>query len=267
MEIRGFLIDLDGVLVKNKNMEIFEDSPLFVDYLHEKNIPFKIATNNSRTPPSEIADKLSSQGLNVSEEDIVSPLSILPSQLKSENIKSVFVIGEKPLIQFLTNLDFVIKNDPDVEAVLIGQDKTLNFEKIKIATTALKRFNAKLFALNNNLLSQDSDGLLFPGVGSVAKMFKDATNCCETFPHFGKMSDIYNQYIFSYFKEIPKNKLAIISDDLYIDLKGYKQLGLKTIFMTTGKYTVSDIVSKDLEPDFIFDNLTKLKEFLEKNDK
>lgn len=259
-EIKGFLIDLDGVIVKGKNFEIFEDAVDFFKILKKNYIPFKIATNNSRIPPSDIAKELNKKGIPVKEKDIFSPLSIAPKVLKEESINSLFVLGEQTLKEFLRKKGFKVLENTDVDAVLIGQDRTLNFEKIKVATTAIKRHGAKLYALNNNILSQDDDKLLFPGVGSIARMF--AYTCSlKDFEHFGKNSKLYNRYIFDELS-LPMERLAIISDDLYTDLSGYKKHGLKTIFMTTGKYTVSDIISKELEPDFIFNSLTELMENL-----
>ncbi len=261
MDIKGFLIDLDGVLVKGKDFEVFEDAPLFIKKLRNNYIPFKIATNNSRIPPEEIAKRLKEKGLPVDKEDIFSPLSLAPKVLNEENIKNIFIIGEETLIEYMKKCGFKVLNEPKVDAVLVAQDRTLNFEKIKIATTALKRHSAKLYAMNNNLLSQDDDGLLFPGVGALSRMFVYACTCNEDYKHFGKMSDIYNKYIFQSFN-FPPEKLAIISDDLYIDLAGYKKLGLTTIFLTTGKYQISDI-KEDLEPDLIFNSLTELLNYLE----
>ncbi|NPA51628.1 MAG: HAD-IIA family hydrolase [Aquificae bacterium] len=261
MDIKGFLIDLDGVLVKDKDFSVFEDAPEFIKKLRSNYIPFKIATNNSRIPPEDIAKILKNKGLPINKEDIFSPLSLAPKVLNEEYIKSIFVIGENTLVNYLKKHGFKIQDDPKVDAVLIAQDRNLDFEKLKIATTALKRHTAKLYAMNNNLLSQDGDGLLFPGVGAISKMFVYACTCNEDYTHFGKMSDIYNRYIFQSFN-FPPEKLAIISDDLYIDLAGYKKLGLKTVFLTTGKYQISDI-KENFEPDFIFDSLSELLTYLE----
>ncbi len=261
MDIKGFLIDLDGVLVKGKNFEVFDDVPLFIKKLRNNYIPFKIATNNSRIPPEEIAKRLKEREIVVDKEDIFSPMSLAPKVLTEDGTKTIFIIGEETLVEYMQKKGFKILSEPRVDGVLVAQDRNLNFEKIKIATTALKRHGAKLYAMNNNILSQDDDGLLFPGVGALSRLFVYACSCNENYVHFGKMSDIYNKYIFQSFN-FPPEKLAIISDDLYIDLAGYKKLGLTTIFLTTGKYQISDI-KEDMEPDLIFNSLSELIDYLE----
>jgi 4-nitrophenyl phosphatase len=260
-DIKGFLIDLDGVIVKGKNFEIFEDAVYFFKILKKNYIPFKITTNNSRYPPFEIAKRLKEKGISLKEKDIVSPLSIAPEVFNQKNIKSLYIVGAETLKDYMKTKGFKILNSFEVDAVLIGLDKNFNFQKMKIATTAIKKHGAELFALNKNLISQDEeDKLLFPGVGSVATMFANACSIKE-YQHFGKGSKLYNKYVFDELS-LPLDRLAIISDDLYTDLYNYKKYGLKTIFMTTGKYTISDIKSKDLEPDFIFNSLTELMENL-----
>ncbi len=255
--IEGLLVDLDGVLVKDGEFNIFEDAPMFIDFLHKNNIPFKIATNNSRKPPYQIASKLRERGLSIDEKDIISPLSVAPEILKIRDVYSLYIIGADTMKEYFKQKGFSVKDDQNVDAVVVGMDKNLNFHKLKTATTAVKRYNAKIYALNGNLISQDDDGMLFPGVGSVAKMLAYASN--TQFEHFGKMSDLYNSIVFKSLDK-PLNKLGIISDDLFIDLKGYGSIGLKTIFITTGKYKVEDI--KDFEPDYIFNSLKEIIEFM-----
>jgi 4-nitrophenyl phosphatase len=41
---------------------------------------------------------------------------------------------------------------------------------------------------------------------------------------------------------------------------GAKALGIKTIFMTTGKYTRDELKRANFEPDLTFDSLEKLME-------
>ena len=254
MDIKAFLIDLDGVLVKGENFQPLTGAIEFITYLKDKKIPFLIATSNSRFSPEEIAKKMKEKGFKISEENIISPLSIAPEYMKENGIKSVFIIGSENLKDYIKNKGFSVKDDFSVDCVLVGMDKQLNFKKLKIATTAIKRKNAKLFGLNGNLISQDDDGLLFPGVGSITKMLSEA--CNVDFIHFGKMSNIYNRIALKKLG-FPPNNTVMISDDIYIDLIGYSSIGLKTVFVTTGKYSKEDI-PEDFKPDYIIDNLNEL---------
>ncbi len=65
MRIEGIIIDLDGVLTKDKVLTPFEDAPKFIEFLKGKNIRFKIATNNSLYSPNQLVEGLRKNGINI----------------------------------------------------------------------------------------------------------------------------------------------------------------------------------------------------------
>jgi len=260
MKIKGLIIDLDGVLTKDKSLTPFNDAGEFIQFLRNKNIKFKIATNNSLYSPRNLINRLNNKGINIKDDEIITPLYVAPIYMKEKSFKDIFVIGSKELESYIKESGFNIKKSVNIDAVLIGQDKEFNFEKMKIATTSIKENNAKILALNGNLITKDDDNLVFPGVGSIANMFAYATK--KDWIHFGKNSSQYNRELFKYFENIDKSNLAILSDDLFTDLKPMKKLGLKTIFITTGKYKTSDITA-DSKPDLIVNSLSELMKLIE----
>ena len=259
MKIKGLIIDLDGVLTKDKALTPFEDAKDFIQFLRNKGIKFKIATNNSLYSPQNLVKRLNERGIEIKEDEIITPLYVAPRYMKEKGLKNIFVIGSEELENYIKESGFNVKKSIDVDAILIGQDKNFNFEKMKVGTTAVKENKAEILALNGNLITKDDDGLVFPGVGAVANMFAYATK--SNWLHFGKNSPEYNKQLFAYFEGIDKNEMVILSDDLFTDLKPMKELGLKTIFITTGKYKISDI-TEDSKPDLVVNSLTELIERL-----
>lgn len=253
MNIEGLIIDLDGVLTKDKALNPFDDTNYFINYINEKKIPYKIATNNTLYSPENLETRLKQNGINIKENSLITPLFVAPKFMKSKNIKNIFVIGLKELANFFKEKGFNVKNAINVDAVIIGQDKNLNFRKLKIATSAIKQNRAKILALNANLITKDDDGLVFPGVGSIAQMLAYSTK--TDWRHFGKNSDEYNKELFRGFKNL--SNVAIISDDIFTDLIPFSKLGLKTIFITTGKYKEEDI-PLDFNPDYIVNSLREI---------
>lgn len=258
--IKGLLIDLDGVLVKGKAMNPFPDAPGFVAFLREGGIAFRIVTNNSMKTPSWIAQRLQEHNILIFEEEIVSPMSICPRILKERRVEKVFVMGSEELKENLASLGFSVKTEPAVDAVLVAQDRTLSFEETKTAITAMKNYGAELFAMNDNRVILDDDGMLFAGAGAICRLLIYASDYGDQFVHFGKMGELYNQTMFEQFHE-KKETLAIISDDLYTDIKGFQGEGLMGIFLTTGKYGKEDIAG-NMKPDVIFDSLSEVTAFL-----
>jgi NagD protein len=98
----------------------------------------------------------------------------------------------------------------------------------------------------------------YPGVGAILKMLEFATSC--SYEVVGKPSiSFYKEAL----KMLQKQKsdakfsdVTIISDDVKGDLGGAKEMGMKTIFVTSGKYKSADeivpFLKPELRPDYVF---------------
>lgn len=255
------LIDMDGVLTKDKELNPFPDAKEFIDFLRENNIPFRVVSNNSTRPPQLIIEKLKEKGIELKVDEFISPVAILPEYLRKEGIKSVFVIGTPMLKDFLKEQGFEVRENHEVDAVIIGQDKEIEFKKIKNATSAVFLKGAKIIPVNLSKIVKDSDGLYFPGSGSYAYMFKHATNYEGEIPNLGKPS---KEFINLALEGLPREKVFLISDDIYTDLMGAKELGIGTIFMTTGKYKQEELKKANFKPDYVFHSLKELMREIKK---
>lgn len=241
-------------------MNPFPEAAGFVAFLRDEHIPFRIVTNNSTKTPEGIARHLQEEGITVHADEIVSPLSIYPQVLQERGVKTVFVMGSEGLKEHIEANGFLVKAGAMVDAVLVAQDRTLNFRETKIAITAMKNHGAALYAMNDNRVILDDDGMAFAGAGAICRMLIYATDYGDHFVHFGKMGELYNQTLFEQFYE-EKETLAVISDDLYTDIKGFQEEGLMGIFLTTGKYGKQDI-AENMKPDVMFDSLSEVMAFV-----
>jgi len=101
----------------------------------------------------------------------------------------------------------------------------------------------------------------YPGVGAVLKMLEFATS--SSYDVVGKPSQaFYNEALQRLQKQKPNAKfsdITIISDDVKGDLGGAKELGMQTIFVTSGKYKNAEeivpFLDEKLKPDFIYKNM------------
>ncbi len=255
----AFLIDLDGVLVKDKKLNLFEDTQKFLNFLRVEKVPFRILSNNSTRAPKRIVDDLKARGLDIKDEEFISPLRMLPDYLRAIGIKKCLVIGTPTLKEFLNECGFEVLNSYKVDAVIIGQDRELNFEKLKLAVSAVHLNGSKIIPVNLSRIVKDDDGLYFLGSGSVALSIAHACNYKEDIPNLGKPSREFIEYAL---RDMPKDEVYIVSDDIYTDLLGASKLGLKTIFLTTGKYSEREIEKSGFNPDYTFHSLTQLIDFI-----
>ena len=250
------LIDMDGVLTRDKEFNPFPYAPAFIRNLKERGIPFRIVSNNSTRSPKVIVDLLRDKGIDLAYEDLITPVAVLPGYLRERSIGKVFVIGTPMLVDFLRESGFEVREDHEVDAVVIGQDKEIDFKKIKTATSAIFLKGARIIPVNLSRIVKDSDGLYFPGAGSTARMLAHATGYSEEIPNLGKPS---REFIEMALKGLPRERVILVSDDIYTDLMGAKEIGLETAFMTTGKYGEEELKKADFTPDHVFHSLEELE--------
>ncbi len=255
------LLDLDGVLVKDKALNPFEDTVAFLERLRSLNIPFRVVSNNSTRPPERLLRELREKGVDLQKGEFISPISILGSYLRNQGIRRVLFIGMPTVEEYLVSLGFEVVLDYEVDAVVIGQDRNLDFKKLKIATSAVFLKGAKIIPVNLSRIVKDDDGLYFPGAGSIALAIAHACNYKHKLPNLGKPSEEFMRYAL---KGLKGEEVYLVSDDIYTDLMGAKQLGIKTVFMTTGKYKREELLKAGFEPDLTFDSLTDLLDYLYK---
>ncbi len=247
---------MDGVLTQDKEFSPFPHAVKFIRNLKEKSVPFRIVSNNSTRSPELIVHKLRVKGFEIGREDFISPVAVLPDYLRSQGLNSLFVIGTQMLKGFLEDQGFEIREDHLVDAVVVAQDKEIDFVKLKTAVSAVFLKGAMLVPVNLTRIVRDSDRLYFPGAGSVARLIKETAGYEEDLPNLGKPSP---EFIKKALEGLPQGEVYLVSDDIYTDLMRAPETGLKTIFMTTGKYGEEEINKAKFKPDYIFHSLEELE--------
>ncbi|RME12461.1 MAG: hydrolase, partial [Aquificota bacterium] len=169
--------------------------------------------------------------------------------------------GMPAVEEYLKELGFEVVQDHMADAVVIGQDRSLDFKKLKMATSAVFLHSAILVPINMSRIVKDDDGLYFPGAGSIALAIAHACNYDKDLPNLGKPSEEFIRYALM---GLDGEDIYLVSDDVYTDLLGARDLGLKTVFMTTGKYKREELLKADFKPDLVFDSLTRLLDYLYK---
>jgi 4-nitrophenyl phosphatase len=250
------LIDMDGVLTKDKEFNPFPRAPGFIKTLKERGVPFRIVSNNSTRDPKLIVHKLRIKGFPITTDDFISPVAVLPDYLKGLGITKIFLIGTRMLRSYLEEKGFEVRDDHEVEGVVVAQDKEIDFFKLKTAVSAVYLKGAKIIPVNLTRIVKDSDRLFFPGAGSVATMIAEATRYEGELPNLGKPSP---SFIRTALKGLPDEDVYLISDDIYTDLLKAHEAGLKTIFMTTGKYDYRELEKSGFKPHHTFHSLEELE--------
>src|SRR3981081_4603369 len=154
-EIRSWLMDMDGVLVREEHAIPGADQ--FIARLRERGTPFLVLTNNSIYTRRDLSARLRSSGLDVPEEAIWTSALATARFLDDQRPGgSAFVIGEAGLTTALHSSGYTLtERNPDY--VVLGETRTYSFERITQAIRLIAD-GARFIATNPDPTGADKEG-------------------------------------------------------------------------------------------------------------
>ncbi len=226
-EIRSWLLDMDGVLVREEHA--IPGADRFLARLSELGIPFLLLTNNSMYTRRDLAARLALNGIDVPEDSIWTSALATASFLDSQRPGgSAFVIGEAGLTTALHDVGYVLtERDPDY--VVLGETRTYSFERI---TTAIRLVaeGARFIATNPDPTGPSPNGPL-PATGSVAALISRATG---VEPYFvGKPNPLMMRSALNAI-EAHSETTAMVGDRMDTDVVAGLEAGMHTVLVLTG---------------------------------
>ncbi len=252
-DIRSLIIDIDGVLWKGQ--EPLPGVSAFFDFLRSRYISFIIASNNSARPASNIIERLVQMRVSINANEVLTSAEATAIYLPRLIGKSarVYVIGGEGIADALVHSGFAIV-DQNADAVIVGIDRHLTYEKLKRATFEIRR-GAKFIGTNGDKTFPTEEGIV-PGAGAILAAIQAATDVAPII--IGKPERAMFDIAIEQMRADPAT-CAMVGDRLDTDIEGAQRAGLKTILIMTG-ITTSEILSQSqIKPDFIFDNLDSLR--------
>ncbi len=226
-EIRSWLMDMDGVLVREEHA--IPGADRFLARLAELGTPFLVLTNNSIYTRRDLAARLAASGLHVPEEAIWTSALATARFLQSQRPGgSAFVIGEAGVTTALHDAGYTL-TDRDPDYVVLGETRTYSFERITSAIRLITR-GARFIATNPDATGPSADGPL-PATGSVAALISRATG---VEPYFvGKPNPLMMRSALNAI-DAHSESTAMIGDRMDTDIVSGLEAGLETILVLTG---------------------------------
>jgi 4-nitrophenyl phosphatase len=260
--IKALILDMDGTLVRGNTL-IPGLKDLF-DLIHSNQIPYRIVTNNATKSPTDYQQKLAGYGIQIASANILTAGVATATNLQNllEPSAKVYMIGQAALREALEASGFILVPDAveAVEAVVVGGDMALTYEKLKNAALLLQR-GARLVGTNPDLLYPTEEGLA-PETGTTLAALQAATGVIPLV--IGKPErHLFDQAIQRLGYD--PSTIAMVGDRLDTDILGGQRAGLMTILTTTGVDQESSIVDKGIQPDWVVNSLEDLVELLGEN--
>ena len=249
--IRSWLIDMDGVLVREEHP--IPGADRFIARLRERGLPFLVLTNNSIYTRRDLSARLAASGLEVPEDSIWTAALATARFLESQRPGgSAFVIGEAGLTTALHEAGYTMtERSPDY--VVLGETRTYSFERITQAIR-LVGDGARFIATNPDTTGPSPDGPL-PATGSVAALISRATGVAPYF--IGKPNPLMMRSALNAI-EAHSETTAMVGDRMDTDVVAGLEAGMHTVLVLTGSTSRGEAERYPYRPSRIVDSVADL---------
>jgi NagD protein len=254
-EIRSWLIDMDGVIVREE--QPIDGSAEFLARLRARSTPFLVLTNNSIYTPRDLAARLRGSGIEVGEDNIWTSALATARFLDDQRPGgSAFTIGEAGLTTALYQVGYTqTERDPDY--VVLGETRTYSFERITQAIRLIEG-GARFIATNPDPTGPSPNGSL-PATGSVAALISRATGVA---PYFvGKPNPLMIRTALNRL-DAHSETTAMVGDRMDTDVVAGLEAGLHTVLVLSGVSDAAEAGRHPYVPSQVVDSVADLLDSL-----
>lgn len=254
--IKGFLIDIDGVLYIGKDR--IPGAIKAINYLKKSKIPFLLATNTTRKSRFSLQSYLHSMGISVQIDQIYSAPFAARQWLIEHRIESIYLLLRGDAYREFKDFR-VTANNPDY-IVLGDLGEDLTYSKLNHAFQMIME-GTKMLALQKNRFWQDGDNLVMDA-GAIVAALEYSTHRKAVV--VGKPQKDFFKHAIKIL-DLPPQNIVVIGDDLENDIKGGKQMGMFTIAVQTGKFSEEVLLETKVRPDLLLQSIADLPDWIEHN--
>ena len=254
--IQGLILDMDGVLWADSTP--IGNLPAIFSHIKETGMVVSMATNNSTRTAEQYVERLRDFGVQVDPWQVVTS-SLAAAELMSQKLPHgapIFAIGERGLTEVLQEKGFEllsVQHAEKAEAVILGVDREINFEKMREATL-LVRNGKPFFATNPDRTFPTPRGQI-PGLGAWVSVIVTATDVQPVFA--GKPYPFILELALKRLNTAKENTI-IVGDRLETDIAGGQALGCPTALVLSGVSTMEQAIAWNPRADIICNDLAEL---------
>lgn len=253
-----YLIDLDGVVYRGN--ELLPGALAFVNWLTIHKKKYLFLTNNSFATGTQILARLARMGIHTDSDHLLTA-----GQAAVQNIARrlpggmVYVVGEQPLMSLVQaqGLSVATGEDAEVDAVLVGLDRSFDYQKMASAANAI-RAGALFVTINRDPVLPVAGGFL-PGCGSLAAALECASGASPEV--VGKPEPMLLLEALQFLDSQPE-ETVMVGDGLAIDILAGQRAGTHTLLVLSGSSSLADVEQSQFRPDHIYADLAAVMEDL-----
>ena len=253
-EKRLFLLDMDGTLYLDE--ALFPGTIPFLQSVRQEGGRYLFLTNNSSKSVDAYIAKLGRMGIEAAREDFLTSVDALIADLAQKPpYRLCYVFGTRSFQSQLreSGLPVTDRRSDGVDCLLIGFDTELTFQKLEDACILLNR-GVDFIATNPDWVCPTRYGSV-PDCGSVCEMLRRATGRVPRV--IGKPQPAMALLALER-AGFARSQALMVGDRLYTDIAAGVNAGIDTAFVLSGEGTLEDLKTSDIQPTWVFDDISAL---------
>ncbi|HPT83836.1 MAG TPA: HAD-IIA family hydrolase [Limnochordia bacterium] len=254
--IDTYLLDLDGTFYLGNNL--YPWSLPFVETMRRLGKRFVFVTNNSSQNAQYYLHKLRKMGVELSEDQVFTSGQATIYYLKKYNYpRKLYLVGTPALEEEFRQAGFILTAD-DAEAVVLGFDLTLTYEKLRTACDLIRK-GVPFIATHPDFNCPTPEGPI-PDCGAMIALITASTGVKPKI--IGKpYPEMIEALRAKYGLENPQ-RIAMVGDRLYTDMAMAKAAGIVGILVLSGETQREDLEHSEVQPDLVLENLGEIVQAL-----
>jgi len=256
-----FFIDVQGTLIDDNTKLPIRGAVEFIDHLNKTTTPYVVITNSTKYSSEAFLLYLNEIGLAIPKAHYIDPLMVLKAQINIS--KTIAGYGSSEFLEQLALMGYIFDyTSPSAVLISIKEDFCAT-EYSQIIELVLS--GARLVGMHETSLYV-KNGRRYAGVGAILKMIEFATQ--TPYMVIGKPSTSFFQSALELLRAQDQraefSDVTIISDDVSGDILPAQALGMRGIFVLSGKYhSASEILPQlDQQPHGVYDDMKAVLESL-----
>ena len=264
-DVRGFVLDVDGTLVHRAGDElhVIAGAVEVLSRIRASGRPLALFTNGSHIAPAGFALGLREAGLDVADDELLTPLASVRTYLRAHHGARLLLFGSEAAREYLVahGIDIVDGDGPDADAVLVVHTTdVVDFGALERAARAILG-GARLLTGSYVAAYAGANGPIFSRGAMLTAALSKVTGARPVV--VGKPS---RAAVRTYAERLgaPPTDVAVIGDDLDLDVALGRLGGSRTILVRTGISASVDVdrVPERRRPDDVVDSVADLLERL-----
>jgi HAD superfamily hydrolase (TIGR01450 family) len=259
-EVRGFVFDVDGTLVHRGADGRGRPQPGAVQALERiraSGRPLVLFTNGSHVGPAAIAKGLREDGLPIGDDEVLTPVQSAITYLRHRYPgRPALLFASDATTELIAQAGIPLAEGENAELVFVAHVDDIDFESLERAARAVQR-GAPLLTGSYVPGYAGANGMIFSRGAMVTAAIAKVTGARPRV--VGKPSRAAVDEVATHLG-IPTSELAVIGDDLGMDIALGRMGGSRTVLVRTGisGQIALDDVPEHRRPDAVIDGVADL---------